>query len=229
MQYEYTVLHRSEAKESEPIMDVLMIGVKKQVVEALADIFLDAELDVESMETETLSLLRLVETVFPQPENIAVLHIGATSAVMAFVAHGQFQFVHVMPVAGSLFTRAIERGLGLDATRAEEYKRTYGLLPDQLEGKVKNALTPILDSLSQDLQKTLRFYTSQNPNAALQKVFLSGGSLYLPNLLPALSPTLNIELVPLELTSFPGVKFATTIPQTSRFSVAVGLALKKKA
>lgn len=228
MQYEYTVLRRSEPKESEPTMDVLMIGLKKQIVEALADIFLDAELGVESMETETLALLRLVETVFPQPENVAILHIGATSSLMAFVSKGQFQFVHVMPIAGSLFTKAIERGLGLDATRAEEYKRTYGLLPDQLEGKVKSALAPMLDTLTLELQKTLRFYATQYANAPLQRVFLSGGSLYLPNLLPALAPTLNIELVPLDLSSFQSIRFATPVPQTSRLSVAIGLALKKK-
>lgn len=228
MQFEYTVLRRSEPKETEPTMDILIIGVKKQVVESLADIFLDAELDVESMETDTMALLRLIETLYPQQENMAVLHIGATSAVMAFVAKNQFQFVHVIPIAGALFTRSIERGLGLEAVRAEEYKRTYGLLPDQLEGKVKTALSPILDTLSTDLQKALRFYSTQYAQAPLQRIFLSGGSLYLPNLLPALSPTLNIELVPLELSATPAVRFATAAPQTSRFSVAVGLALKKK-
>lgn len=228
MQYEYTVLRRSETKETEPTMDVLMIGVKKQVVEALADIFLDAELGVDSLETDTLALLRVVEAIQPNTDNVGLLHIGATSTVMTCVSQGQFQFVHVMPIAGALFTRAIERGLGLEPTRAEEYKRTYGLLPDQLEGKVRGALTPIIDSLTAELQKTIRFYNTQYPNAPLQRIFLSGGSLYLPNLLPSLSPVLNLELVPLELSTFNTFTFPTALPQTSRFSVAVGLAMKKK-
>lgn len=227
MQYEYTILRRSEAKESEPTMDVLMIGAKKQVVETLAEIFLDAELSVESLETDSLALLRVVEMVQPNPENIAALNIGATSTSMTFVANGLFRFVHVMPIAGALFTRAIERGVGLEPVRAEEYKRTYGLLPDQLEGKVQAALSPILDSLSAELLKALRFYSTQHPQAPLQRIFVSGGSLYLPNILPALSSVLNVELVPLELSTFPAFRFPEGSPQTSRFAVAVGLALKK--
>ncbi len=228
MQYEYTVLRRSQSHEAEPSMDVLIIGVKKQVVESLADIFLDVDLHVEGMETETLALLRVVETIAPESENVALLHIGAASAVMTFVANRQFQFVHVMPIAGQLFSRSVESGLSLDSIRAEEYKRTYGLLPDQLEGKVASALSPIITSLNQEIQKALRFYSTQYPSAPLQRVFLSGGSLYLPNLLPTISPVVNTEIVPLELSSFPAIQFKTALPQTSRFSVAVGLAMKQK-
>lgn len=228
MQYEYTVLRRSEPKESEPTMDVLMIGSKKQVVESLAELFLDAELGVESLETDSLALLRVVETIQPSPENVAILQIGATSTSMLFVGDGLFRFVHVMPVAGALFTRAIERGVGLEPVRAEEYKRTYGLLPDQLEGKVQAALAPILDSLAAELQKAVRFYNTQHPQSPLQRIFVSGGSLYLPNILPTLSSVLNLELVPLELSTFPAFKFPDSVPQTSRFTVAIGLALKKK-
>lgn len=226
MQYEYTVLQRSDSKATEPEMQVLIIGVKKQVVESLADIFFDAEINVVSMETDTLAQLRLVEGLVKPEENIALLHLGAASSTLAFVAGGTFQFVHVVPVAGALFTRAIERGVGLDAQRAEEYKRTYGLTANQLEGRVRAALSPIVDSLVAEIQKALRFFGGQQATP-VSRIFVTGGSLYLPDLLPYISQAVNVEFVPLEMNRLPGFTWKEPLAQDSRFAVACGLAMKK--
>lgn len=226
MQYEYSVLRRSDRKDPVQTMDVLMIGGKKQVIQSYADILLDSNLDVESMETDTLSQLRVVQHLVQPDESVALLHIGASSSVVCLVSQGSLQFVHAIPVAGILFSRAIERGVGLDPQRAEEYKRTYGLLANQLEGRVRASLTPIFDSLILEVQKAVRFFDGQNPGKKLTRVFVTGGSIYLPDLLPYLSQSIALEMVPVELAPFETWQWNEPIKQDGRFIVAAGLALK---
>lgn len=227
MQYEYTVLRRSNPKDAVQDMDVLMIGAQKQLVQDFADMLLDAGLDVTTMETDTLAQIRVLETLLKPEENVALLHIGAVSTTVVLIWHGTINFVQVIPSAGALFSRAIERGVGLDAARAEEYKRTYGLQPQQLEGRVRAALTPVVDALGLEIQKVLRFFSSQHQGETISRVYVTGGSLYLPELLPYLSQLLSVEMVPIELTTLEGYKFAEQVKQDSRFVVAAGLALRE--
>lgn len=227
MQYEYTVLRRAERNDPKQDMDVLMIGTHKRSVQALADQLLDAGLDVVEMETDTLAHLRVVEARLQQPEHIAIVHIGSSTTTVTLLYQGILSFVRSFPVAGSLFTRAIERGVGLDAQRAEEYKRTYGLLAEPLEGRVRTALLPIVNSLADEVQKTLRFFAGQHPGEKIQRVFVSGGSLYLPDLLPYLSQFLSTEIVPVELVGREGVTFKEPVQQDSRFVVAAGMTMKE--
>jgi type IV pilus assembly protein PilM len=226
MQYEYTVLRRSERQDPEQNMDVFMIGVKKATVLGVTDLLLQSGIDATDMETDTLAQLRLYGSLLGAQDNTALVHLGASSSVIALIHKGVVRFVFAFPVAGLLFTRSIERSIGLDTQRAEEYKRTYGLIPDQIEGRVRQSLLPVAQSLVAEIQKALRFYATQAVNERLDKVYVSGGSAYLPNLLPFLSEALSLEVVPAEIQSIDTVKNKVAVKQDSRFSVAVGLAMK---
>lgn len=227
MNYQYAVVRRSDKKAPVQNMDVLMIGVRSVIVQGLADLMLDAELDVADMETDTLANLRVLQYFTAPTDNVALLHIGATASAVTLVGQGYLQFVHAVPTGGSLFTRAIETGVGLDAMRAESYKRSYGLQAAQLEGRVRAALQPIIDSLVAETQKAIRFFGTQNSGQQIQRVFVSGGSLYLPDLLPYLSQALSLEVVPVELVQLKELEWKETVSQDSRFVVAAGLALKR--
>lgn len=226
LQYEYTVLRRHTA-QAEQTMDVLVIGVQKQYVQNLADLLLDVGLDVVDIETDTLAQLRCLETKIPVDQNLALLHVGANSSTVAIMNQGVLGFVYSFNVAGFLLTRAIEKGIQLDPARAEEYKRSYGLLPDKVEGKVRQALLPVAQSLVVEVQKSLHYFTSQHPNESIGKLLVHGGSLYLPDLFPFLSENLGIEVLPTNLFELPHLHWPKAIPQDSRFVTAVGLALKE--
>lgn len=227
MQYEYTVLRRSGSQEQEPSMDVLIIGVKEQIVEGFSDLLLEANIDVEDIETDTLSQLRVLEQVISPEENVAVLQVGASTSTLALISQGNLAFVHSASIGGIFFTRAIERGIGLDPMRSEEYKRTYGLLSNQLEGRVRAAISPVVDSLVVEIQKAFRFFGSQKPGEQIQRLYVGGGSLYLPDLLPYLSQSLSLEIVPIELGLLPFLAWKEATSQDSRFLVALGLAMKE--
>ncbi len=227
MQYEYAVLRRALKEDAQQDMDVLMIGAQKRTIQLFADTLLDSGLDIVDMETDTLAQLRVVESRLKAPENLAILHIGASASTVSLLHKGVLTFVRSFPVAGSLFSRAIERGVGLDAQRSEEYKRTYGLLAQPLEGRVRASLLPIVNSLADEVQKTLRFFSGQHAGESISRVFVSGGVLYMPDFLPYLSQMLSVEIVPVELIGDESISFKEAAPQDSRFVVATGLAMKE--
>lgn len=226
LQYEYTVLRRAQRQDPQQDMDVFVVGVQKNVVQGMTDLLLQAGIDATDMETDTLALLRLYAGVLAAQNNTALVHLGASSATVILLRQGIVRFIYTFPIAGQLLTRAIERGIGLDNARAEEYKRTYGLLPDQIEGRVRQALLPVMQTLAAEIQKALRFYATQVLNERLDKLYVSGGTMYLPNLLPYLSESLSVEVVPAELQLAEHLRSKEVAKQDSRFSVAVGLAIK---
>jgi type IV pilus assembly protein PilM len=226
LQYEYLVLRRSD-NDQEQTMDVLIVGVQKQMVQNLADLLLDAGLDVVDLETDTLAQLRCLEPKIPLDQNLVFLHIGATSSTMTILNKGFMSFVYAFPVGGFLFTRAIEKTVLLDPARAEEYKRTYGLLADKVEGKVRSALQPVVQSLAAEVQKALHYFVAQRPGESVTRMYVHGGSQYLPDLFPFLSQNIGVEVLPTRLADLPNLQWTQPVAQDSRFVTAVGLALKE--
>lgn len=227
LQYEYTVVRRSEKKEEARTMDVLMVGVQKDYINGFTDMLLNAGIDVIDMETDTLSAVRALSPLVSNTENVLLIQLGASSATLALLRQGTLAMIHTLPLGGFIFTRSIEQKVGLDAVRAEEYKRAYGMKPQELEGKVREALQPVLQAFVAEVQKAVRFFGSEHPGEAVQRVFMSGGSLYLPDLLPYLTEALALEVVPAELSHIPTIKVADSVVQSGRFVVAAGLAMKK--
>jgi len=226
LQYEYSILRQHNDPQNKT-MDILIIGVQKQMVQSLADLFVEAGLDVADLETDTLAQLRVSEPLIVSPQPVAFLHIGAQNSTVSIIFENTLTFVYSFSVAGFLFTRSIEQAIHLDPARAEEYKRSFGLLPGKAEGKVRQALQPVVQSVVSETQKAFHYFTSQYTGQAITRLYVSGGSLYLPDLLPFLSQALTVEVLPMRLAEMNQFSWKAVPPQESRFITALGLALKK--
>ena len=64
-----------------------------------------------------------------------------------------------------MLSRALEKGLGLDPTQAEAYKRTYGLDGAQLEGKVRDTMQPVFKMFVAEMQKALQYFSGAHQGA----------------------------------------------------------------
>ena len=84
--------------------------------------------------------------------------------------------------------------LQLPEDQAEQYKRTYGLLPDQLEGKVAKLLTPLIDEMVKEINKSFVFLQQQGWHVPDQLI-LTGGGAMLPGLSGYLVQKLNLEVL----------------------------------
>lgn len=223
---EHQILERQEVGNPPQVM-VLLVAVLRKIVEKYVKVANMAGLSVENIETELMSMTR---SLAPSDKSVVIVDFGANSTDMAIAKRGELFFSRSIPTGGDAFTRAVAQSLGISLQQAEEYKRTYGLLPGQLEGKVGVALTPILKIVSEEIKKAIHYYEMDFKGEKPSSVILSGGSASLPGVLPLLSKLLDTEVV----IGDPFAKLqidANTRKKLSNFSplysAAVGLALRE--
>lgn len=211
---------------------VLIIGAETLLIKKYQKILSMAGLNVVSVETEILSVIRALfyntgkETSFP---STLVIHVGANSASLAIVRNGVLVFIYSMPVGGVAINRAIEADFGLSEAQSEEYKRAYGIVKEGQGDKIGKAIEPILNSILSEVKKALSFYSEKyKEDAIIRQILLSGGTAKLPGIDAFFAENTGIETVvanPWKILAQKELK-DELLKNASDYTVAVGLAMK---
>lgn len=221
---EYQVLHRPGNKDKTEKMKVLLVGVRKNVIENYLNAFLYAGIEPVFLETQILSIIRSLQFEIDDPTT-QIVAIGSTTMDTAIVHQGQPAFVFSHLNGGQLLSRTIEQGIGLDAKQSEQYKRTYGLDDQQFEGKIRDLLLPSVKIFVGEMNKANQFFVNQYPGDAVQRILLTGGSAQLPGLVQFITSELGLEV----LVAAPFTGAVGEIPTSNHpaFSVCMGLIMKE--
>lgn len=187
---EHQVVERLE-NASPPQVLVLLIAALRALVENYVGICNKAGLNVIGVETELMSMIR---SLAPENKTTLVVDFGARSTDIAIAKGIQLYFSRSIPTAGDAFTRAVAQSLGVSVQQAEEYKRTYGLSQNQLEGKVGRALVPIFKVVSGEIKKAIHYYQLNIKGDSPTSVIIAGGSAGLPGIAPMLTELLGMEV-----------------------------------
>lgn len=223
---QHQILEKRE-KSSPPEVLVLLVAVPKKVVENYVNVCEMAGLVVTFVETELMSLTRCLA---PKEKTVMIVDFGARSTDLAISKNGNLSFSRSIPTAGEAFTRAVAQGLGIEAVQAEEYKKTYGLSTQQLEGKVKATLDPVFRIVVDEIKKGVHFYQTEEKGDSPTSVILVGGTSTMPEASTFLTKYLGIEVV--IGNPFEGIKLEPEVarniqPFAPLYPVAVGLAKRE--
>jgi len=223
---EYTVIDR--AADADGKMKVLLVAAKKSVVEKLIQAAELLEVELVAVESGLLSLGRSFVATYPNSAPTLLANFGALSTDLVIVADNKPIMMHSIPNGGLALTRAVERGLGLQPSQAEEYKRTYGFLKDQLEGRVAATLAPVFTTVLSEIRKTIQYYQSDGVHQ-VGKILLYGGSAYVPDLASFVTGGLGLEAI--TANPFDGMTLSAGLRlpiETASFGVACGLAMREE-
>jgi type IV pilus assembly protein PilM len=119
--------------------------------------------------------------------------------------------------------------LSLEEEVAEEYKKTYGLIPEQVEGKVHQAILPVLEVISDEIQKSINF-VKEKEKAGTDVVILGGGTANLPGLSEFITTRLGTEVQladPFAQLVYDEKLISSLKKLAPSFVVAVGLAMRE--
>ncbi len=218
-----------EAKETGTNkMEVLLVAAPKALLDKYMNILDLSDVQVVGMETEIIAasraLVRSVKTV----RTAMVVSLGAQTTDLAILRNGVLAFTRSVSAGGEALSRALAVGLGFEQAQAEEFKKTYGLEQDKLEGKIVTAAKPIMDTIVGEIKRAVAFYQEKYKDSPVEAVLLSGGTAKLPGLVVYMAQALGIES---QLANpWVGIKkeprFAALDSEGPVFSVAVGLALR---
>lgn len=220
---QHKIIERSETT-SPPSVLVLLIAAPNALVEKYVRLFQIAGLTVDFVESE---LLALVRSLAPDKQTVLLLDFGAKNTDIAIAKNRSLVFSRSLPVGGDAITRSIAQGIGVDPVQADEYKKSYGLSPTMLEGKIGQVIKPVVGGIIDEIKKAIHFYQTEGKNPSPTSIILSGGSAGLTDLVPLMTKQLNIEVV--VANPFAGLKIDPSSQKTISdyaplYSVAVGLA-----
>lgn len=229
-------------EEGQKKMETILVAAKKELVTARLEVlqgagFVPTIIDVDSFALENVHEL----TREPGPETASTLYlnIGHMTTNLSIIEGGITRVVRDIFISGNTMTKAVMKAFQLDYAKAEEAKKTHGLIVDPAEkekalqeGKrealgVSQALAGVVKDLVGEVHRSVDFYLSQGPERSVGKIVLSGGSARLPNLAKHLAAELKVPVSVLDPFSF--LKTPVDVPAdlAPAFAVAAGLALRR--
>ncbi len=227
VQLEYLVLKMPPKGAVNERMLVLLVAAKKRTLTKIVEAVEGAGLIPLAVETEVLSLLRLLNN-YDATKAQFLIDFGHRSTDMVVIYNNTLQFIRTLNTGGEALTRAVAKNLRMEPLQAEQYKVNYGINEGQLEGKVAKTLKPILNVIIDEVKKGFAFFQQKNSEAKINSLIISGGGADMPGLSSYLAKTMNLEVLVLDpfVNFIKDEKFPKNIPG-SRFSVAVGLATRE--
>ena len=210
-------------------MEVMVVAAPKRLVDRYERVFSLAGLTPVALETELLAAGRfLVPATLGDP--VVVVISGAQTSDIGIMKLGNLVFTRSIATAGEALTRSIMTTLQLEPGQAEAFKRTYGMATNQLEGKVANAMKPVVEVLIREIRRTVNFYESKSGGMTVKTAVLAGGTANLPEVVSLLASGLNIEvqtsaaITKLDQSKKGGVITPELLPV---YAVALGLGMKE--
>lgn len=216
---QYQVIARPQNKQ-DTTMQVLLVGVRKQVVERYISLFQNIGVEPTLVETQAVSIYRNVGVAESDPVTL-IAHLGASELILQVVTAGRLNFVVSHMGGGLLLTRVLQTTLNLEAGQTEQYVRAYGLDESQFEGKVREILLPQAREWLREMRIAMQYYANEHTGASVQRIILSGGVASLRNFAALVSAELGTEV--LVSSPFGAAKTVENASNPPSFAVAMGL------
>lgn len=190
----WSVLKRPSNRDLDEKMQVLMVGAPVSLTSKYQKVLQMAGLTINSIETETLAIVRAL--VVPGLPPTIIVSIGATNTSLAIIKDGILVLTYSIQTGGNAISRSIEADFGLTLSQSEEYQKTYGFSKIGAGKTIGKSTEPILASILLEIKKALAFYSQKyKDDSIIQQILLSGGTAKLPGIDLFFAENLGIETV----------------------------------
>lgn len=208
-------------------MEVLLVASPKTLVEKYVTILEYADLTPVVVETEIIAATRALIRSAGSVRTIMIVSLGAQTTDLAIVRNGIVAFTRSISAGGEALSRAVAQSFGFEISQAEEFKKTYGLEKDKLEGKIVAAVRPIMDTIIAEMKRAIAFYQEKFKDEQIGVVLLSGGTARVPGMVVYMAENIGIEvqLANPWIGIVRDARFKVLENEGSVYSVAVGLAI----
>ncbi len=229
VQLEWIPVSRTKS-DGKVFVQYLLVAAPKKIVAKYLELMNLAGLDPIAVETETIATARSYTYNNNFEAGVLVMDFGGTNTDISVIKGKNVIFSQSIGNGSDVLTKALASDFNLDIIQAEQYKRTYGLLRDQADGKIAASLDPVMKIITNEINKTINYFKEHLREDTPTQIFIVGDGANLPGLAQYLSQSLGIPaavndpILSLKMDD----KLRTEIAQISTvgFSVALGLALK---
>ncbi len=223
----YQVLYRPDKKDSATQeMRVLLIGINQENLNNLLAAYKQAGLEPTVLETESLSVMRHLPADLRGDSASMIMNFGASGFDLCLTKGTEIAMALSHQTGSLMITRALMNTFNLPMDKAEEYKWYYGVDARHAEGKIAQAIVPLMQTILGDIKNTLTFFNNQNPTQSISRLFVCGGGAMMPGFPELLAANLNLEVLPLGVFD----NTVGSIPENNHliYAVASGLTKRKR-
>lgn len=228
VQWDWQLMDSVEEGQTE----VGIFAIKNAVVTSSLTHFTRENIQVSHVQMSPMALYNYI--VYDRPDLVksdshatVILNIGAENTDLVVCTHsGVWQ--RCIPMGGNTFTQAIADAFKLNFEKAEKLKRTAAM--SKYARQILQAMKPVFTDLSSEIQRSLGFYSTSNPQVKLSKAVALGGGTKMRGLLAYLQQSLQIPITRPDsfkkLTIGSNVSAAKFHENICDFGVVYGLALQ---
>ena len=188
---DFQVLENADPNANE--LDVLLVAVKKDIVNDYLSIISTAGLNAVVVDVDAFALENAFELAYDtdREQVVGLVNLGAAVMNINILQGGFSEFTRDSPVGGNRYTESIQKMLGLSYDQAETLK-----LGAEVDGRTIRDAQPAIDMVNAEVAGEIRrsfdFFRSSSHSDTIHRVVLSGGSARLPGLVEYLSENLEI-------------------------------------
>jgi type IV pilus assembly protein PilM len=156
-----------------------------------------------------------------------MIDMGEASADLVIVYGGAPRLVRTIPGGLSVLTRTVASSLNVKEDQARQFILKFGLSQDKLDAQVFRALDPVLESLANELSKSVRFFQTKYPNIKVGGIILSGFTGVIPFVAEYMEAKTGVGTIqgnPWQLVRVTPQQQQALSQVASEFSVVIGLA-----
>jgi type IV pilus assembly protein PilM len=228
VQWDWQLVGESESGEKK----VGIFAIKNDVVGSELEHFSRENIQVRYVQMAPMALYNYL--LYDRPDLTGsnskagiILDIGAENTDLV-VCTASSVWQRTIPMGGNAFTKAVAEAFKLNFEKAEKLKRTAAM--SKYARQIFQAMRPVFTDLASEIQRSLGFYSSSNPNTKLGKIIALGGGTKMRGLLKYLQQSLQMPVERPDafknLTLNPALSVAKFHENASDFGIVYGLALQ---
>ncbi len=220
-------------KEEPGQMDVILVAVKKDIINEYVSVIREAGLNPIIMDIDSFALENMygINYEIEPDRNVAMLNIGASTINMSILKGGISVFTRDSSLGSNLHTEALQREFNLTYENAERLKRgepVENFAPESVDSVIESASEEILG----EVIRSLDYYRSTTLHEDISEIILSGGCALMQNFQAMISEKTGVETriaEPFRNIKIPK-RFDTAYIEemAPMMAIAVGLALRKQ-
>ena len=207
-------------------VEVLLSSVPNEYVEKRLDMLESIGLNVVALEPDNLAMARAIFDPTTTTAQMAI-DIGVKTTDLVISIGGIPRLCRSIPTGSEAIIKSAMQNLSIDEKQAEQFVFKFGLSKDKLEGQVHNAILGTIETLTAEIEKSIKFVTTRYKDVAIERIIVIGAAAALPELpvFVANKFKVNVEIG----NAWRNVSFATKqqnelLAVSNHFAVAAGLA-----
>ncbi|MDH4330174.1 MAG: type IV pilus assembly protein PilM [Candidatus Moranbacteria bacterium] len=228
--YDWQILDQKiqEGKTKDSV-DVLVLASAKTVVGQFIEIIEAAGLEVINLEVESIAQARSLIREDDKSTSL-IVDMGKENISFLFAVGNIPCFTSSIPLSLRSFDEAIAKEMSISAGEAEKIKINYGIGSVAKEDQIFRALRPILNSLVNEIEKSIDFYLNGlKYSKSVDKTIVCGGGANAKGIIPYLSKKLGREII--LGNPWVNVEMEKGLPiinrdEIVRYTTPIGLAIK---